>query len=64
MRPDGRPHAVPRWGVFLGEKFYYDGSPETRHARNILQNPHVSLHLENGEQAIIIEGTCHAIDKP
>ncbi len=60
----GRPHVVPRWGVFLDNKFYYDGSPETRHARNIEKNPHVSLHLENGEQAIILDGTSEPAGKP
>ena len=62
--PGGRPHVVPRWGAFLDNKFYYDGSPETRHARNIAINPHVTLNLENGEQAIILEGTSRAAGKP
>ena len=57
VRPDGRPHCVPRWAVCMDGLVYYDGSPETRHARNIMQNPHVSLHLENGSQAIILEGS-------
>jgi hypothetical protein len=64
VRPDSRPHVVPRWGAFLDNKFYYDGSPETRHARNILENPHVSLHLENGTQAVIMEGTSQPAGKP
>jgi len=64
VRPDGRPHAIPRWGVFVDERFYYDGSPETRHARNIAENPHVSLHLESGDEALIAEGICAAAGKP
>jgi hypothetical protein len=64
VRPDGRPHAVPRWGAFIDNKFYYDGSPETRHARNITENPHVSLHLESGSQVIIMEGTSQPAGKP
>jgi hypothetical protein len=60
----GRPHVVPRWGVFLDNKFYYDGSPETRHARNIEHNPHITLNLESGEKAIIMEGTSRAAGKP
>ncbi len=63
-RPDGRPHVVPRWGVFLDDKFYYDGSPETRHAINIGANPHVTLHLESGDQAIIADGTSAPAGKP
>lgn len=64
VRPNGHPHVVPRWGVFLDNKFYYDGSPETRHARNIMENPHVTLNLESGSQAIILEGTVRPAGKP
>jgi len=60
----GRPHVVPRWGAFIENKFYYDGSPETRHSRNILENPNVSLHLESGEKAIIMEGISQPAEKP
>jgi hypothetical protein len=64
VRADGRPHAVPRWGVFLENQFWYDGSPETQHAKNLLTNPHVALHLESGEKAIILEGTSTPAGKP
>jgi hypothetical protein len=64
VRPDGRPHAIPKWGVWLDGKGYFDGSPETRHARNIAGNPQVVLHLESGDEAIIVEGVCRAAPKP
>ena len=64
VRANGRPHVVPRWGVFIDNHFYYDGSPETRHAINIEKNPNVSLHLESGEKAIIMEGIAYAAEKP
>ena len=56
-RPDGRPHVVPRWGVWVEGAFWYDGSPETRHVRNLMENPACSLHLEDGTRAVIAEGT-------
>jgi len=64
VRPNRSPHVVPRWGVFLHDKFYYDGSPETRHARNIDSNPKVSLHLESGSEAVILEGLSIPAGKP
>ena len=64
VRPDGRPHVVPRWGAFIDGKLYYDGSPETRHARNIVENPNVTLHLENGYKVIIMEGISKPAGKP
>lgn len=62
--PDGRPHVIPRWAVFLDGKIYYDGSPKTRHARNIMENPRISLHLESGDQVVILEGTARPAEKP
>lgn len=56
VRPDGRPHVVPRWGVWLEGGLYYDGAPETRHVRNLLHDPHCVLHLESGTEAVILEG--------
>lgn len=55
-RPDGRPHVVPRWGAWLDGAFWYDGSPETRHARNLVHNPATVLHLESGTDVVILEG--------
>ena len=59
-RPDGRPHVVPRWGVWVDDRFWYDGSPQTRHARNIAINPACVLHLESGTTVTIVEGTARA----
>ena len=64
VRPDGRPHAVPLWGAWYNERFYFDGSPETRHVRNLIANPAVSVHLESGEEVVIIEGQGKAVGKP
>ena len=56
-RPDGRPHVVPRDGIWLGGGLYYGGSPETVHHRNITQNPEIVVHIGDGQEAIIVEGT-------
>lgn len=55
-RPDGRPHVVPRWGVWLDNHFHYDGAPTTRHVRNLGDNPHVALHLESGTDVVVVQG--------
>lgn len=63
-RADGRPHVVPRWGVWLESRFWYDGSPDTVHARNLRANPACTLHLEDGARAVILEGNSRAADRP
>ncbi len=55
-RPDGRPHVVPRWGAWLAEALYYDGSPDTLHARNASANPACTLHIGDGREAIVVDG--------
>lgn len=57
VRPDGSPHVVPRWGVWLDGRFFYDGAPSTRHARNLTANPACSLNLESGTETVIVEGS-------
>ncbi|MCP3990349.1 MAG: pyridoxamine 5'-phosphate oxidase [Actinomycetia bacterium] len=59
-RPDGRPHVVPRWGVWIDGALYYDGSPETVHAVNARANAACTLHLGDGREAITIDGTTAA----
>lgn len=59
-RPDGRPHVVPRWGVWVDERLHYDGSPQTVHARNLEADPACVLHLGEGRDAIIVEGRSEA----
>jgi hypothetical protein len=56
VRPDGRPHVVPRWGVWMDGRFWYDGAPTTVHVRNLAANPGCSLHLENPNEAVIVDG--------
>lgn len=55
-RPDGRPHAVPAWGVWLDGVLYFEGSPQTRRARNLAANPALVAHLESGDEVVILEG--------
>jgi len=63
-RPDGRPHVVPRWGVWLDGHLWYDGSPETIHVRNLRANPACALHLGDGWECVIVEGTATPASPP
>lgn len=59
-RPDGRPHVVPRWGAWIDGALYYDGSPETVHARNARANGACTLHIGDGREAITLDGSTSA----
>jgi general stress protein 26 len=55
-RPDGRPHVTPLWGVWLDDALYFDGHPHTRWARNLANNSAICIHLESGDDVVILEG--------
>ena len=55
-RPDGRPHAMPVWGLWLDDAFYFSSAPNSRKARNLAANPAVVIHLESGDEVVIVEG--------
>ncbi len=62
--PDGRPHAVPVWGVWVENILYFGGGPQTRWSRNLAANPEVAVHLESGEDVVILEGRVGRIEDP
>ncbi len=60
----GRPHARPVDGVWVDGTLCFGGSPETRWARNLQQNPEVSVHLPSGDDVVIVEGTAAYVTEP
>jgi hypothetical protein len=56
VRPDGRPHVVPTDGLWVDNAFWFGGSAETVHHRNLCGNGAAAIHLEDSTQAIIVEG--------
>ncbi|MEW5872268.1 MAG: pyridoxamine 5'-phosphate oxidase family protein [Chloroflexota bacterium] len=61
INPHNTPHTMPVWGVFVEGSLYFDGSPRTRRGRNIAANPAVVVHLESGEDVVVLEGEAHEI---
>lgn len=51
-----KPAATPVWGAWIEGKLYFDGAPTTRRGRNISHNPQVVVHLESGDEVVILEG--------
>ena len=60
----GKPAATPVWGVWLDDRLYFDGSPQTRRGRNISANPQVAVHLESGDEAVMLEGQAFLYSTP
>lgn len=61
VRPDGRPHVTPVWGVWVDNMLFFSGFPTARWARNLAANAAVSAHLESGDEVVIVEGTAEDV---
>jgi len=55
--PDGRPHLVQQWGAWVADQWWFEGSPETRWARNLARDPRAVMSLERGSEIVIVYGT-------
>jgi nitroimidazol reductase NimA-like FMN-containing flavoprotein (pyridoxamine 5'-phosphate oxidase superfamily) len=61
-RPDGRPHSIPVWGFWLDGAVYFGTARSSRKARNLAHHPAVSIHLDSGDDVVILEGTAVEVD--
>jgi hypothetical protein len=61
-RLDGCPHCRPVWGVWLEEGFYF--STGSLAAENLATNHGITVHLESGDQVLILEGVAERAQQP
>jgi hypothetical protein len=61
-RPDGRPHSIPVWGFWIDGALYFGTGRLSRKARNLAHNPAISIHLDSGDDVVILEGTAVEVD--
>lgn len=60
-RPDGRPHAMPVWGIWLDDAFFFGSGRASAKSRNLGANPAIVIHLESGDETVIIEGLAERV---
>jgi nitroimidazol reductase NimA-like FMN-containing flavoprotein (pyridoxamine 5'-phosphate oxidase superfamily) len=56
VRPDGRPHVMPIWGIWRKGAFEFSTGQQSRKAKNIRKNHHVAVATDDGSECVIIEG--------
>ncbi|HYZ76438.1 MAG TPA: pyridoxamine 5'-phosphate oxidase family protein [Gaiellaceae bacterium] len=61
-RSTGRPHAAPVWGVWLDGAVWFSTSPSSQKGRNLARQRWVVIHLESGDEAVILEGQVEEVD--
>ncbi len=56
VRPSGRPHSVPVWGVWVDNAFHFATDPLSVTANSLKLNPEGVVNLESGDDVVILQG--------
>ncbi|AUS81242.1 pyridoxamine 5'-phosphate oxidase [Actinoalloteichus sp. AHMU CJ021] len=60
-RPDGRPHAVPVFAVWVDGALFVTLRPGSRKGRNLAVNPQVSVIVSSDELELVLEGRAERV---
>jgi hypothetical protein len=58
---DGRPHVMPVWGLWFEGALIFGTGRSSRKGRHLAVRPNVVVHLESGDDVVIIEGTVEEV---
>lgn len=58
---DGSPHVSPVWGLWHDDAFQFFTDPDSLKARNIRRDPRAVVHLESGDEVVVMEGTLESV---
>lgn len=64
VRPDGRPHSMPVWGMWDDGDFLFTSGVRSRKIKNLKADPHCVVSTEDAADPVIIEGTAAIIAEP
>jgi general stress protein 26 len=60
-KPDGSPHAMVVWGIWVEGRFYFSTGRRSRKARNLAAHPSCIVCSEKAAAAAIVEGTASEV---
>ena len=56
------PVAAPVWGVWLEGAFVFGTNPESAKGRSLRRDPRVVVHLESGDEVVMLHGSVAGLD--
>jgi general stress protein 26 len=64
VTPDGAPHLMPVWAVWLERKLWFSSSNGSRKARNLTGDPRCMLSTEDPLEPVVVAGRAkHVTDR-
>ncbi len=64
VRPDGRPHVMPVWGVWLRERLWFSSGLQSRKARDLAEEPRCTLTTDDAQNPVVVDGIAHQVTDP
>jgi hypothetical protein len=61
VRPDGRPHVMPVWGIWMDDSLWFSSSRGSRKTKNIASNPAVAVTTDDPLEPVVVEGKASAV---
>jgi nitroimidazol reductase NimA-like FMN-containing flavoprotein (pyridoxamine 5'-phosphate oxidase superfamily) len=58
---DARPHVMPVWGVWVDGAFFFSTGRKSRKGQNLAANPACTVTNDDGEEAVIVEGSAEEV---
>ncbi len=62
--PNGNPHSSPVWGVWIDDRLYFGTDTASRKGKNIAANPRAVVHLESGDDVVLLHCDVAVEDDP
>ena len=60
-RPDGLPHLMIVWGLWIDGAFCFSTGRQSRKAHNLTKNSNCIIATEDAAEAVIVEGIAHEV---
>lgn len=64
MRPDGRPHAMPVWGLWLDDGYCFSTAITSVKSNNLQADPRCVITAGDGDDAVVVEGVAELSELP
>jgi hypothetical protein len=62
VKPDGSPHTMVVWGLWLDGRLLFSTGSKSRKAKNLGKNPNCVVCTEHAHEAVIVEGIAEVAD--
>jgi hypothetical protein len=62
--PDGRPHVMPVWGLWLRQAIWFSTGLRSRKARNLVVDPRCVVATDDAVRPVVVEGQARQRTEP